>query len=131
MEVIVGDQLMDKYIKSLLIQTLEVHTILNELKDEPGDLEIIKKQVEKVEGVLKMLYNKIEELDYSADDYVKLSKSIKFYLENNDFYNIIEAYKLYDKVPQRIRNVRTKVITAIEEKHLIEKIKEMLTIENS
>ncbi len=130
MEVIVGDQLMDKYIKSLLIQTLEVHTILNELKDEPGDLEIIKKQVEKVEGVLKMLYNKIEELDYSADDYVKLSKSIKFYLENNDFYNIIEAYKLYDEDPQRIRNVRTKVITAIEEKHLIEKIKEMLTIEN-
>jgi len=122
---------MDRYIKSLLIQTLEVHTILNELKDEPGDLEIIKKQVENVEGVLKRLSNKIEELDYSADDYVKLSKSIKFYLENNDFYNIIEAYKLYDEDPQRIRNVRTKVITAIEEKHLIEKIKEMLTIENS
>ena len=130
MEVTIGDQLMDSYIKSLLIQTLEVHTILNELKDEPGDLEIIKKQVEKVEGVLKMLYNKIEELDYSADDYVKLSKSIKFYLENNDFYNIIEAYKLYDKDPQRIRNVRTKVITAIEENHLIAKIKEMLTMEN-
>ena len=130
MEVIIGDQLMDSYIKSLLIQTLEVHAILNELKDEPGDLEIIKKQVEKVEGVLKMLSSKIEELDYSADDYVKLSKSIKFYLENNDFYNIIEAYKLYDKDPQRIRNVRTKVITAIEEKHLIAKIKEMLTIEN-
>jgi len=130
MEVIIGDQLMDRYIKSLLIQTLEVHTILNELKDEPGDLEIIKKQVEKVEGVLEKLSNKIEELDYSADDYVKLSKSIKFYLENNDFYNIIEAYKLYDKDPQRIKNVRTKVITAIEEKHLIEKIKEMLTIEN-
>ncbi len=122
---------MSDYIKSLLNQILDVHTILNELKDEPGDLEIIKKQVEKVEGVLKMLSNKIEELDYSADDYVKLSKSIKFYLENYDFYNIIEAYKLYDEDPQRIRNVRTKVITAIEEKYLITKIKEMLTIENS
>ncbi len=131
MEVIIGDQLMDKDIKSLLIQTLEVHTILNELKDEPGDLEIIKKQVEKVEGVLERLSNKIEEFDYSTDDYVKLSKSIKFYLENYDFYNIIEAYKLYDKDPQRIRNVRTKVITAIEENHLIEKIKDMLTMENS
>ncbi len=130
MEVIIGDQLMDRYIKSLLIQTLEVHTILNELKDEPGDLEIIKKQVEKVEGVLEKLSNKIEELDYSADDYVKLSKSIKFYLENNDFYNVIEAYKLYDKDPQRIRNLRNKFITAIEEKHFIAKINEMLTIEN-
>lgn len=130
MEVIIGDQLMDRFIKSLLIQTLEVHTILNDLKDEPSDLEIIKKQVGKVEGTLKMLSNKIEDLDYSTDNYVKLSKSIKFYLENYDFYNVIEAYKLYDKDPQRIRNLRTMVITAMEEKHLIAKIKEMLTIEN-
>jgi len=130
MEVIIGDQLMDGYIKSLLIQTLEVHTILNELKDEPGDLEILKKQVGKVEGVLKVLSNKIENLDNSTDDYVKLSKSIKFYLENYDFYDVIEAYQMYDKDSQRIRNLRTKVITAIEEKHLIAKIKEMLRLEN-
>jgi len=130
MEVITGDQLMDRYIKSLLIQTLEVHTILNELKDEPGDLEIIKKQVEKVEEVFKVISKKIKEIDYSTDDYVKLSKSIKFYLENNDFYDVIEAYQLYDKDSQRIRNLRTKVITAIEEKHLIAKIKEMLKVEN-
>jgi len=130
MEVIIGDQMMDRYIKSLLIQTLEVHTILNELKDEPGDLEIIKKQVEKVEEVFKVISKKIKEIDYSTDDYVKLSKSIKFYLENNDFYDVIEAYQLYDKDSQRIRNLRTKVITAIEEKHLIAKIKEMLKVEN-
>jgi len=130
MEVIIGDQLMDRYIKSLLIQTLEVHTILNELKDEPGDLEIIKKQVEKVEEVFKVISKKIKDVDYSTDDYVKLSKSIKFYLENNDFYDVIEAYQLYDKDSQRIRNLRTKVITAIEEKHLIAKIKEMLKVEN-
>ncbi len=121
---------MDGYIKSLLIQTLEVHTILNELKDEPGDLEILKKQVGKVEGVLKVLSNKIENLDNSTDDYVKLSKSIKFYLENYDFYDVIEAYQMYDKDSQRIRNLRTKIITAIEEKHLIAKIKEMLRLEN-
>ena len=114
------------YIKNLLTQTLDAHAILNKLKDEPKDLEIIKKQVGKIEGTLKVLCNKIKESNNSSDDYVKLSKSAKFYLENYDFYNVIEAYKLYDEDPQRIKNVRTLVIKALEEKKLIEKIQNML-----
>ena len=116
----------NNYIKNLLIQTLDAHTILNKLKDEPEDLEIIKKQVGKIEGTLKVLCNKIKESNNSSDDYVKLSKSAKFYLENHDFFNVIEAYKLYDEDPQRIKNVRTLVIKALEEKKLIEKIQDML-----
>jgi len=118
--------MINDYIKSLLNQTLDAHTILNKLKDEPDDLEIIKKQVGKIEGTLKVLCNKIKESNNSSDDYVKLSKSAKFYLENHDFFNIIEAYKLYDEDPQRIKNVRTLVIKALEEKKLIEKIQDML-----
>jgi hypothetical protein len=117
---------MDDYIKSLLTQTLEAHTILNELKGEPDDLEIIKKQVGKIEGVFKVVCKKIKELDYSSDDYVELIKAIKFYLENYDFYNVIEAYKMYDEDSARIRNMRTLVIRALEEKDLIEKIKQVI-----
>ncbi len=117
---------MNSYIESLLTQTLEAHTILNGLKDEPGDLDIIKKQVEKIEGVLKALCKKIEILNNSSDDDVKLIKSAKFYLENHDFYNVIEAYKLYDEDPPRIKNMRTLVITALEEKDLIVKIQKVL-----
>jgi hypothetical protein len=118
--------MINDYIKSLLNQTLDAHTILNKLKDAPGDLEIIKKQVGRIEEVLKELCNKIKESNNSSDDYVKLSKSAKFYLENYDFYNVIEAYKLYDEDPPRIKNMRTLVIKALEEKKLIEKIQDML-----
>jgi len=117
---------MGDYIKSLLTQTLEAHTILNELKGEPDDLEVIKKQIGKIEGVFKVICKKIEELDYSSDDYVELIKAIKFYLENYDFYNVIEAYKMYDEDSARIRNMRTLVIRALEEKDLIEKIKQVM-----
>ena len=117
---------MNSYIEGLLIQTLEAHTILNELKDEPGDLDIIEKQVGKIEGLLKVLCKKIEILNNSSDDYVKLIKSAKFYLENHDFYNVIEAYRLYDEDPQRVKNMRILVITALEEKDLIVKIQKAL-----
>jgi len=117
---------MDDYIKSLLTQTLEVHAILNELKGEPGDLDVIKKQVRRIEGVFKVVCKKIEALDYSSDDYVELKKAIKFYLENYDFYDVIEAYKMYDEDSDRIRNMRTLVIKALEEKDLIAKIQEVI-----
>ncbi len=121
---------MNDYIKSLLNQTLDAYTILNKLKDEPGDLEIIKKQVGKIEGVLKVLCTKIKESNNSSDDYVKLSKSAKFYLENHDFYNVIEAYRMYDEDPRRIKNMRTLVIKALEEKKLIETIQNILKIQD-
>jgi len=121
---------MNSYIKSLLTQTLDAHTVLNKLKDKPGDLDIIKKQVGRVEGVLKILCKKIEELNYFSDDYVKLSKSAKFYLENYDFYNVIDAYKMYDEDPVRIKNIRTLVIKALDEKDLIEKIQQVLKNQN-
>jgi len=116
----------NSYIKSLLTQTLDAHTVLNELRDKPGDLDIIKKQVGRVEGVLKVLCKKIEELNYFSDDYVKLSKSAKFYLENYDFYNVIDAYKMYDEDPVRIKNIRTLVIKALDEKDLVGKIQQVL-----
>ncbi len=122
--------MMNSYIKGLLTQALDVHTVLNELKDKPGDLDIIKKQVGRVEGVLKVLCKKIEELNYFSDDYVKLSKSAKFYLENYDFYTVIDAYKMYDEDPVRVKNIRILVIKALEEKNLIEKIQQVLKSQN-
>jgi len=45
-------------IKSLLNKTLEVHTILNHLKDKPGDLDIIKKQIGEIEELFKAVCKK-------------------------------------------------------------------------
>jgi len=113
-------------IKSLLIQTMEIHTILNQLKDKPGDLDVIKKQVEKIEELFETVCKKIEKLDNSSDDYVILVKGIKFYLENHDFYNMIEAYQMYDQDSARVKNMRILVITALEDKKLIEKIQKVI-----
>ena len=113
-------------IKSLLIETREIHTILNQLKDKPGDIDVIKKHVEKIEELFETVCKKIERLDNSSDDYVILVKAIKFYLENYDFYNVIEAYKTYDQDSARVKNMRILVITALEDKKLIEKIQKII-----
>lgn len=113
-------------IKGLLIETLEIHAILNQLKDKPGDLDIIKKQIGKIEELFKAVCKKIEKLDNSSDDYVILVKAIKFYLENYDFYTVIDSYMMYDQDSARVKNMRILVITALEDKKLIEKIQKVL-----
>jgi len=124
-DVVVGNT-MDGYIKKLLTQTLDAHAVLSELKDKPGDLEIIKKQVEKVESIFKALCQKLG--DFSSEEYVSLAKSAKFFVENYDFYDIIEAYKLYDEDPERVKNIRTLVLTALERKDFVKHIQEMLKV---
>ena len=113
-------------IKSLLNKTLKVHTILNQLKDKPGDLDVIKTQVEEIEELFKAVCKKIEKLDNSSDDYVILVKAIKFYLENYDFYTVIDSYMMYDQDSARVKNMRILVTTALEDKKLIEKIQKVL-----
>ena len=76
----------ENYLKGLLKQILDSYQILNELKDRSGDLEIIKKEVSKINGLITVLVNKLESSKNNSDDFVVLASSGKYYLENYYFY---------------------------------------------
>ncbi len=117
---------MDEYFKSLLTQISETYNFLKEMKDKPGDLDIIKVQQGKIQGLIKVLCNKIETLHYESDDFSELLKVAKTYLKNYDFYNIIDTYQLYSEDVMRIKNIRISILSSLEETKLISKIQSML-----
>jgi len=117
---------MDEYFKSLLTQISETYNFLKEMKDKPGDLDIIKVQQSKIQGLIKVLCNKIETLHYESDDFSELLKVAKTYLKNYDFYNIIDTYQLYSEDVMRIKNIRISILSSLEETKLISKIQSML-----
>lgn len=117
---------MDEYIKSLLTQISESYNFLKERKDEPGDLDIIKVHLGKIQGVIKVLCNKIEALNNSSDRYSELLKLGKSYLQNYDFNKVIEAYELYSEDVLRIKNIRISILSSLEETKFIFKIQSML-----
>jgi len=49
----------DEYIKDVLKQILDSYQILLELEDKPGDLEIIKNELLKINGFLRVIVKKI------------------------------------------------------------------------
>lgn len=113
----------ENYLNGLLVQIKESVKIIEDLKDKPGDLEIIKKELAKINGLFQVSVNKLEAIDNRSDKYVELSKAAKNYLENYSFDREIETMaKLYSDDSYRLRNIRHSILNALSEKKLLEKV---------
>ena len=113
----------ENYLNGLLSQIKDSVKIIEELKDNFGDLEIIKKELAKINGLFQVIVNKLNSVDNSFDRYVELSSAAKFYLENYSFDREIETMsKLYSNDSHRLRNIRYSILKSLTDKKLIEKV---------
>ena len=64
----------DEYLKGILGQILASYNILTELSDNPDDLEIIKKELSKIRGLLQVIHSKLDGKKYRTDHSVALNK---------------------------------------------------------
>ena len=113
----------ENYLNGLLSQIKDSIKIIEELKDNSGDLEIIKKELAKINGLFQVIVNKLNSIDNASDRYVELSSAAKFYLENYSFEREIETMsKLYSNDSHRLRNIRYSILKSLTDKKLIEKV---------
>lgn len=113
----------DEYLKNILTKILDSHNNLLELKDKPGDLEIIHKELLKINSFFQAIINKLGTEHYQSSDLVEFKSKIKDYLENYYFEREIEIMKpLYADDPNRIKNIRIKIIEALNDRKLMEKL---------
>ena len=117
----------DEYLKGILRQILTSHEILSELNDEPNDLEIIKKELSKIRGLLQVIHNKLDGKKYQTDHLVTLSKLSGYYIDTYDFTREIEVLaQVYFNDPNRLKNLRLTIINSLNDKKMIEKIQAIL-----
>jgi len=113
----------DNYLKGLLSQIKDSVKIIEELKDKPGDLEIIKKELARINGVFQVAVNKLKVIDNRSDRYVEFLSAAENYLENYLFDREIETMsKLYSNDSHRLRNIRHSILKALYTKKLLEKV---------
>ncbi len=110
----------EEHINGILKQTLESFHKLESLNDKPGELEIIKIESLKINGFFKVIIKKLESSQINSDNYVKLSKRIKHYLNNYEFNREIEMISnLYSNDPNRLKNIRMIIIESLQDKQLM------------
>ena len=111
----------NEHLKKIISQILESYKILKEIQDKPGDLDRIKKEMLKINGFLKVATNNIDEYKISHSDFKKLKFKFSFYLENYFFEKEIETMaSLYSNDLHRVKNMRIKIIEALEDKKMME-----------
>ena len=117
----------DEYLKGILGQILVSYKILTELNDNPDDLEIIKKELAKIRGLLHVLYTKLDNKKYQSDRLVTLHKLSASYIDTYDFTREIEILaQIYYKDSSRLKNLRLLIINSLNDKRLIEKFQTIL-----
>ena len=117
----------NEHLKKILSQTLESYNILRQIQDKPGDLDNIKKEMLKINGFLKVATNNIDEYKISHSDFKKLKSKFSHYLENYFFEKEIETMApLYSNDTHRVKNMRFKIIEALEDKKMIDDIGELI-----
>jgi|TARA_B100001765_G_scaffold141043_1_gene89286 hypothetical protein len=117
----------DEYLKGILDQILASYQILTELIDEPGSLEIIKKELSKIRGLLQVISNKLNNKKYQSDHLVTLHKLSVYYIDTYDFTREIEILsQVYCNDSNRLKNLRMLIINSLNDKNLIEKLQSIL-----
>ncbi len=116
-----------EYLKNILLQILESYNHLKEIQDKPGDLAIIKKELLKTNGFLKVISNKIEDTKIPHSDFKPLKSKFKKYLDNYSFEQEIETMSpLYQDDTYRVKNMRLKILESLEDNKMIEDLKDLM-----
>lgn len=117
----------DEYLREVLQQIDDSYTVLSNLKDKPGDLEIIKRDLAKISGLAQALSNKLISNKQEYTDYQYLFLPLRFFLENHDFFRELRTMSpLYSEDPMRLKNIRLTILDALDEKNLMGHIKAIL-----
>lgn len=115
------------YLNEVLTKIKDSYKIIEHLKDNPGDLDTIKKELAKITGLLNVARKKLESIDDNSDKFVKLLTATNFFLENYSFEREIETMsKLYSADSHRLKNMRYSIIEALNEKKLIDTISSII-----
>ncbi len=117
----------DEYLKGILGQILDSYKILGELNDNPNDLDVIKKEISKIRGLLQVIHNKLNSKKYQSDHLVTLRKLSTYYIETYDYSREIEYLaQIYDQDPNRIKNLRILILNSLNDKRMIEKFQTII-----
>jgi len=109
------------HLKKILGHVLDSYHILKEFDDKPGDLDRIKIELLKINGFLKVVTNKIDTNLIQLSDYKILKSKFQHYLENYYFEKEIKTMEpLYFVDLSRVKNMRLKILEALEGKHMME-----------
>jgi hypothetical protein len=111
------------YFKGILNKILDSYAIIENLTDNPSDLQVMKIEMAKTMGFFTIISRKLRKMDNKTHEFSILQKIVGEYLENYDFSREIDLLlKTYSEDQSRVKNIRISILRSLKNDQLIEKI---------
>ena len=113
------------YLKDIMKKILNSYSIIDELSDKPNDLQLLKIELQKINGFLLVLSKKLYLINIDHSTIKKLEDKIILYFKNYDFSREINLLiDTYANDNLRVKNIRMSIINSLNDGKLIESIYE-------
>ena len=117
----------NEYLKNILKQILDSYNMLKEIEDKKEDLNNIKKEMLKINGLFKVVLKKLDGDKITSSNFRIIKSKFQHYLENYYFEKEIETMApLYSNDLSRVKNMRLKILDALEDREMMEEIEELI-----
>ena len=117
----------NEYVKNILNQILDSYNILKKIDDKKEDLDIIKKEMLKINGFVKVVLRKIDSDKIQSSDFKIVKSKFQHYLDNYYFEKEIETMApLYSNDLSRVKNMRLKILEALEHRKMMDDVEELI-----
>jgi len=111
------------YLKGILEKVQIAYGTLEKLKDKPGDLDTIKKEISKIKGFFQVFVTKADNENNQISDFTELKSKFEHYLDTYSFEKEIETMApLYANDSNRLKNIRLKILESLSDKKLMDDI---------
>ena len=117
----------NEYLKNILKQILDSYNMLKEIEDKKEDLNNVKKEMLKINGFLKVVLKKLDSDKITSSNFRIIKSKFQHYLENYYFEKEIETMApLYSNDLSRVKNMRLKILEALEDREMMEEVEELI-----
>ncbi len=117
----------NEYLKNILQQILNSYIILKEIEDKEENLNNLKKEMLKINGFLKVVSKKIDTDKITSPNFKIVKSKFQHYLDNYYFEKEIETMApLYSNDLSRVKNMRLKILEALENRKRMDEVEELL-----
>lgn len=116
----------EDYVKKILEQILESYDSIYSTQDKQGDLDLIKKELLKINGFFNVLLKKFANSNFQSRNLLDLKPKIQNYVKSYYFVQEIDTMMpLYSDDPARIKNMKLKILESFQDKKLIDKLRDV------
>jgi len=117
----------NEHLKNILKQILDSYNTLKEIEDKEEDLNHLKKEMLKINGFIKVVSKKIDTDKITSPNFKIVKSKFQHYLDNYYFEQEIETMApLYSNDLGRVKNMRLKILEALEDRKMMDKVMELI-----